>query len=98
MGAEGSTRAREHEGDAFQLAHTTMTVQGVINYLQTIEDKEQPIIWQFYLAKHFPIPPKKIHLFPEIAGRANSDAQLWASAYWLIDSIVEDVVNGKEMK
>ena len=28
------------------------TVQGLINYLNTIEDKQQPIIYQFYLAEH----------------------------------------------
>jgi hypothetical protein len=74
-----------------------MTVQGVINYLQTIEDKEQPIIWQFYLAKHFPIPENKKHLFAQVATRVNGYDPTWAGAYWFIDSVVEDVIMGKEL-
>jgi hypothetical protein len=76
------------------MKHTTMTVRGLINYLQTIEDKDQAVIWQMYLARHFPIPPDKRDRFPLIAERVNSDDSIWASAYWVIDSITEDVVNG----
>lgn len=77
------------------IKHSTMTVQGLINFLNQIEDKQQPVIWQFYLAKHFPIPPKdRDKLFAEVAERVNSYDRIWDSAYWSIDSIVEDVVNG----
>ena len=76
------------------MAHTTMTIRGLINFLQTIEDKEQPVIWQMYLAKHFPIPPEKRDRYALVAERVNSYEHTWASAYWFIDSVVEDVVNG----
>lgn len=76
-------------------SHSTMTVQGLINYLNQIEDKNQPVIWQFYLAKHFPIPPENREaIFAEVAERVNSYTHTWTNSYWFIDDIVEDVVNG----
>jgi hypothetical protein len=29
------------------------TIQGLINHLNTIEDKEQAVVFQYYLAEHF---------------------------------------------
>lgn len=29
------------------------SVQELINYLSEVEDKEQPVIYQYYLAEHF---------------------------------------------
>ena len=85
----------ETGGSWYSPAHETMSVQGLINFLQQIPDKQQPIIWQFYLAKHFPIPPKdKEQIFAEVAEEVNSHHEMWAGVYWQIDSIVEDKVNG----
>lgn len=46
------------------------TVQELINYLSEIEDKEQPVIYQYYLAEHFSTTPE---IFAEVAEELDSE-------------------------
>lgn len=46
------------------------TVQGLINYLSEIEDKTQPVIYQYYLAEHFTTTPE---IFEKVAEEFDSE-------------------------
>jgi hypothetical protein len=53
------------------------TVKELIKYLSTIENQEQPVIYQYYLAEHFEVSDKKF-------GKAVNDLDhesLWDEAY-----------------
>jgi hypothetical protein len=64
------------------------TVQELINDLQEIEDKNQPIIFQYYIAEHFIDPETNDNLEPErfekVADEMNEKDYLW-------DDIFEEI-------
>jgi hypothetical protein len=60
------------------------TVQELINYLNDIKDKNQPVIYQYYLAEHFSAKPKKFEKAVE-----NLDCEeLWDDAYNTINEYI----------
>lgn len=53
------------------------TVKELINYLNGIKDKDQPVIYQYYLAEHFEVDEKKFATAVEDL----DDESLWDEAY-----------------
>lgn len=53
------------------------TVQELIDYLTEIENKKQPVIYQYYLAEHFEMTPKK---FEKVADELDCN-ELWTEAH-----------------
>ena len=78
------------------------TVQQLITQLESIENKEQPVIFQYYLAKHFeyadgtPNPTEEqfervVDEIPE-----SGDYHLWSSAYELLNDAVYELIVADE--
>jgi hypothetical protein len=53
------------------------TVKELIKYLQTVENQDQPVIYQYYLAEHFEVSDKK---FSKAVDDLD-DESLWDEAY-----------------
>lgn len=54
------------------------TVQDLIDQLQNIEDKSQPIVFQYYLAEHF---DTDIESFAQASAYDYHSDGLWSEAY-----------------
>jgi hypothetical protein len=65
------------------------TVQELINYLNDIEDKEQPVIYQYFLAEHFSATPAQF----ESAVDALDCEDLWDDAH---DTVREYITGEQE--
>ena len=55
-----------------------ITVQELINQLQAIDDKEQPVVYQYYLAEHFDVDKET---FAEASAYDYHQDGLWSDAY-----------------
>jgi hypothetical protein len=64
------------------------SVQELINYLNDIEDKEQPVIYQYFLAEHFSATPAQF----EGAVESLDCEELWDDAH---DTVREYITNEK---
>lgn len=64
------------------------TVQELINYLNDIEDKQQPVMYQYYLAEHFSATPAQF----EDAVDSLDCAELWDDAH----DTVREYITGQE--
>ena len=72
------------------------TVQQLITQLESIENKEQPVIFQYYLAEHFPDATEEqfervVDEIPE-----SGDYHLWSSAYEVLEEEVSSLVSADE--
>jgi hypothetical protein len=65
------------------------TVQELINYLNDIKDKEQPVIYQYFLAEHFSATPAQF----ESAVESLDCEELWDDAH---DTVREYITGEQE--
>jgi hypothetical protein len=64
------------------------TIQGLIDHLNTIEDKSQPVIYQYYLAEHFEVKRDK---FAKLSAELDGILPAYADNYELIDEALEGI-------
>lgn len=76
------------------------TVNQLIQQLQEIEDKEQPIVFQYYIAEHFIDPetddnmePKR---FEKVADEVEQIVHFWDDNFEEIANIVNELENDNE--
>ena len=68
-----------------------VTVQELIDHLERIKDKKQPIVYQYYLAEHF---DTDIESFAEASAyHFKYDRGIWDEAY----SSLEEFLGGSEL-
>lgn len=71
------------------MSHTT--IQELIQHLQTIENKGQPVVFQYYLAEHF---HESLENFARVSAELDGILPAYAENYELISNLLEGVNNG----
>jgi hypothetical protein len=66
----------------------TATVQELINQLNKVEDKEQTIVFQYWLAEHFDEEPTEEQFY-------EASEALWADSVWqeALETLTEEVAS-----
>lgn len=69
------------------------TVRQLISYLQEIEDKDQPVMYQYYLAEHFNAPRE---VFASVADEYDSELPVSDYEYGAIKTAILDSLGDED--